>query len=71
MAAFEQAWMSFGKGNFGIGAALTDPRRAGEPVVSVGRNLVVSTAADQPTAGNYMAHAEMNAWPGLTLGDKD
>jgi tRNA(Arg) A34 adenosine deaminase TadA len=65
VAAFEQAWMSFGEGNFGIGAALTDPRRDGEPIVSVGRNLVVSTAGDQPIAGNYMAHAEMNAFASL------
>jgi tRNA(adenine34) deaminase len=65
VAVFEQAWMSFGEGNFGVGAALTDPRRVGEPVVSLGRNLVVSTATDQPIAGNYMAHAEMNAFASL------
>jgi tRNA(Arg) A34 adenosine deaminase TadA len=66
IAAFEQAWMSFGEGNFGIGAALTDPRQDDEPVLSVGRNLVVGVGAvDQPIAGNYMAHAEMNAFASL------
>jgi tRNA(Arg) A34 adenosine deaminase TadA len=57
---------SFGEGNFGIGAALTDPQIHGESFVSVGRNLVVTTPADdQPLAGNYMTHAEMNAFASL------
>lgn len=63
--AFEAAWTSFGEGNFGIGAVLTDPRR-GHEVVAVGRNLVVTGApADLPIAGNYLAHAEMNAYASL------
>jgi tRNA(Arg) A34 adenosine deaminase TadA len=66
IAAFEQAWVSFGEGNFGIGAVLTDPRRE-QLIVCVGRNLVVNgVAAPQPIMGNYMAHAEMNAFASLT-----
>ncbi len=63
--AFEAAWTSFGEGNFGIGAVLTDPDR-GHETVAVGRNLVVTSApADLPIAGNYLAHAEMNAYAAL------
>ena len=60
--AFELAWASFGEGNFGIGAVLTDPRDSTEPIVAEGRNAVLAGPADQPIVGNYMAHAEMNAF---------
>ena len=64
--AFEEAWRSWQGGNFGIGAVLTDPNIGGEPIVAVGRNLVATgRPADQPLAGNYMAHAEMNAFASL------
>ncbi len=63
--AFEQAWRSFGEGNFGIGAVITDPASS-DRVVAVGRNLVVTRRpAELPLAGNYMAHAEMNAYATL------
>jgi tRNA(Arg) A34 adenosine deaminase TadA len=61
-AAFEQAWLSFRDGNYGIGAVLVDPDRDNE-VVAVGRNLVVGPLADdQRIAGTFMAHAEMNVF---------
>ena len=63
-AAFEQAWTSFLEGNFGIGAALFRPDDL--TVVAEGRNLVGSARpAAQPLAGNFMAHAEMNAFASL------
>jgi tRNA(Arg) A34 adenosine deaminase TadA len=61
-AAFEQAWLSFGRGNYGIGAVLVDPDR-GNAIVASGRNLVIGPLAhDQRIAGNFMAHAEMNVF---------
>lgn len=62
--AIDQAWRSWGEGNFGIGAALVDPD-TGE-TVSVGRNLVTSGPGDgQVLGGNFMAHAEMNAFAAM------
>jgi tRNA(Arg) A34 adenosine deaminase TadA len=61
-AAFEQAWLSFRTGNYGIGAVLVDPKRD-NAVVAAGRNLVVGPLADdQRIGGNFMAHAEMNVF---------
>jgi tRNA(Arg) A34 adenosine deaminase TadA len=61
-AAFEQAWLSFGRGNYGIGAVLVDPE-SDNAIVASGRNLVVGPIEhDQRIAGNFMAHAEMNVF---------
>jgi tRNA(Arg) A34 adenosine deaminase TadA len=60
--AFEEAWASWCAGNFGIGAVLID----GDDILSAGRNRVTERAAEAGTlAGNFMAHAEMNAFAGL------
>lgn len=64
--AFEEAWESFRRGNFGIGAALAD---ASGQVVASGRNQVVSEPDDQRLGGNYLAHAEMNLFAGVTTYD--
>ena len=64
--AYEEAWESFRRGNYGIGAALVDG--AGN-VVSSGRNQVVSAPDDQRLGGNYMAHAEMNLFAGMATYD--
>ena len=62
--AFEQAWLSWCAGNFGIGAVLVDP--ADMAVVSVGRNRVAqSTDEAGLLSGNMTAHAEMNAFAAL------
>lgn len=61
--AFEQAWIAFGEGNFGIGACIADD--AGE-IRAVGRNQVATPRPGPlPLAGNYLAHAEMNALASL------
>jgi tRNA(Arg) A34 adenosine deaminase TadA len=62
--AFEQAWLSWCAGSFGIGAVLVDP--ADMAVVSVGRNRVAQST-NQPglLSGNMTAHAEMNAFAAL------
>ena len=62
--AFEEAWASFCDGSLGIGASLVDPV-TGE-VVAVGRNRV-RDANEQPRTltGNFMAHAEMNAFAAM------
>lgn len=63
---FEEAWLSWGTGNFGVGAALVVPEGRDAGIVAVGRNLVATPSpAEQPLAGNYMAHAEMNAFAAL------
>lgn len=62
--AFELAWQSWGEGNFGIGAVLVDPTTGS--IVSEGRNRVASEpTAEQPLGGNYLAHAEMNAFAAM------
>jgi tRNA(Arg) A34 adenosine deaminase TadA len=67
--AFEQAWLSFRDGNFGIGAVLVDPVQD-NAVVAFGRNLVVGPLVDdQRIAGNYMAHAEMNVFATMSTYD--
>jgi tRNA(Arg) A34 adenosine deaminase TadA len=62
--AFEEAWESWRTGNFGIGAVLVDPGTGA--VVSTGRNRV-SGRVDEPgtVSGNFMAHAEMNAFAAM------
>lgn len=63
--AFAEAWSSFCSGNLGIGAVLVDPETAS--VVAVGRNRVNDAVAEPRTlSGNFMAHAEMNAFAALT-----
>lgn len=62
--AFREAWASYCDGNLGIGAVLVDPETA--TVVATGRNRVNSTVELPRTlSGNFMAHAEMNAFAGL------
>lgn len=63
-AAFDEAWASWCSGNYGIGAALIDP--ATLDVISQGRNRVAERS-DQAgvLAGNFLAHAEMNAFAAL------
>ena len=68
--AFEEAWTSWCGGNFGIGAVLVDPATTdadGDPeVVCAGRNRVSEKPTHAATiAGNFMAHAEMNAYAAL------
>jgi tRNA(Arg) A34 adenosine deaminase TadA len=63
-AAFEEAWESWRTGNFGIGAVLVDPGAGA--VVSTGRNRVSRRVDDPGTvSGNFMAHAEMNAFAAM------
>ncbi len=62
--AFEQAWASWCAGNLGIGAVLIDP--VDGEVVSVGRNRVSERTEQVDTiSGNFMAHAEMNAFAAM------
>jgi len=62
--AFEEAWTSWCTGNYGIGAALVDP--ASGRVVSVGRNRVTQRVAEpRQLSGNFVAHAEMNAFAAM------
>lgn len=62
--AFEEAWSSFCAGSLGIGAVLVDPETSA--IVSTGRNRV-NESSDEPRtlSGNFMAHAEMNAFASL------
>ena len=65
--AFEEAWISWGSGSAGVGAVITDGSNA---IVARGRNRML----DEPDgatllAGTYMAHAEMNAMAGLSIGN--
>lgn len=62
-AAFGEAWLSFRMGNYGIGAVLVDED---QQVVASGRNTVASGSNDQRLGGNYMAHAEMNLFAGMS-----
>lgn len=63
-AAFDEAWGSAQRGNFGVGAVLVDP--VSDLVVARGRNRVVeSPAIAGVLAGNMTAHAEMNAFAAL------
>jgi tRNA(adenine34) deaminase len=58
-SAFDAAWVSFGSGSAGVGAAITD--RTGS-VVATGRSRVFDDPdGSSPLAGTFMAHAEMNA----------
>lgn len=62
--AFTEAWASYCGGNLGIGAVLADPQS--NEVVAVGRNRVSeSTEEPRTLAGNFMAHAEMNAFAAM------
>ncbi len=62
--AFAEAWTSWCSGSLGIGAVLVDPTT--ETVVATGRNRVNETDALPGTlGGNFMAHAEMNAFAAL------
>ena len=64
---FEEAWLSWSTGNSGIGAVLLVPEGVDAGIVAVGRNLVATPPpAEQALAGNYMAHAEMNAFASLS-----
>ena len=63
-AAFEEAWASWCSGNFGIGAVLVEPD-TGE-IVTRGHNRVSGRPTEPgQLAGNFMAHAEMNALAAL------
>ncbi len=59
--AFDQAWRSWAEGNLGIGAVLVDPDTG--VTVARGRNQI-NVGGDEalPLNGNFMAHAEMNAF---------
>lgn len=62
--AYGQAWASYAAGSLGIGAALVDPEDGS--VVASGRNRVNdSTAEPRSLSGNFMAHAEMNAFAAM------
>lgn len=62
--AFEEAWSAWCAGNFGVGAVLVDPD-TGE-VVSRGRNRVNERdPAPRTIGGNFLAHAEMNAFAAM------
>ncbi|BAN04199.1 nucleoside deaminase [Ilumatobacter coccineus] len=61
---FDEAWASFRSGNYGIGAALVDPGTG--DVVSTGRNRVTEQQpASRTIGGNFLAHAEMNAFAAM------
>jgi len=62
--AYQQAWESWCAGSYGIGACLVDP--GDDSVVAVGRNRI-SERRDTAgvLAGNFVAHAEMNAFAAL------
>lgn len=63
--AFDEAWSSYCAGSLGIGAVLVDPETAS--VVAAGRNRVNESSTEPKTlSGNFMAHAEMNAFARLT-----
>ena len=65
-AAFDEAWASWCAGNFGIGAVLFDPEA--DEIVTRGRNRVEEQpGAPGQIAGNFMAHAEMNAFAVLPV----
>lgn len=61
---FAEAWASFQAGNYGIGAALIDPESGA--IVSTGRNRVTEQEpAPRTIGGNFLAHAEMNAFAAM------
>ena len=63
-AALEEAWSSWCSGSWGIGAVLVDPTT--DEIVSRGRNRFLEQPNELRTvAGNFMAHAEMNAFAAL------
>ena len=63
-AALEEAWSSWCSGSWGIGAVLVDP--VTDEIVSRGRNRMLERPTEPRTvAGNFMAHAEMNAFAAL------
>ncbi|MEM8706292.1 MAG: nucleoside deaminase [Actinomycetota bacterium] len=63
-AALEESWQSWCGGSWGIGAVLVDP--ATDEIVSRGRNRMLEQPTEPRTvAGNFMAHAEMNAYAAL------
>lgn len=58
--AFDEAWEAWRAGNLGIGAVLVDPSTS--EIVAVGRNRTAEDRTEPGVlAGNFMAHAEMNA----------
>ena len=62
--AYSEAWSSLCAGSLGIGAVLIDPETA--EVVAVGRNRINEALAEPKTiSGNFMAHAEMNAFAAM------
>jgi tRNA(Arg) A34 adenosine deaminase TadA len=62
-AAFDEAWASWCAGCFGIGAVLTD---SDGDVVSRGRNRTAERRSEAGVlAGNFTAHAEMNAFAAM------
>ncbi|MGB3735760.1 MAG: nucleoside deaminase [Ilumatobacter sp.] len=68
--AFDEAWQSFKRGSFGIGAVLVDPFDGA--IVTSGRNRVAERAAEpRLLSGNLMAHAEMNAFAALDRPNAD
>lgn len=59
--AFDEAWTAWRAGSLGIGAVLVDPESG--DVVSAGRNRTAEPRTETGVlAGNFMAHAEMNAF---------
>ncbi len=60
-AVFDEAWTSWRAGSLGIGAALVEPATGN--VVARGRNRTTEPRTEPGVlAGNFMAHAEMNAF---------
>ena len=66
-AALDEAWHSWQAGNFGIGAVLVDPAVEGDAsIVARGRNAIdADPSGELRLHGNYMAHAEMNAFAAM------
>ena len=61
--AFDEAGTSYGSGNYGVGAVLSEPDGV---VVAVGRNRVAEVqGAPRTLSGNMTAHAEMNAFASM------
>lgn len=74
VAAFDEAWTSFRRGNYGIGAVLIDPAidsgsDVAAQIVARGRNRVGEPQIDPNRTvgigGTFLAHAEMNAFIAL------
>jgi tRNA(adenine34) deaminase len=63
--SFELAWEAFRAGTIPVGAVVAD---ASGQIVARGRNRIFEqTAPPGQLAGNYIAHAELNALAGLPL----